>query len=266
VSREDLCGKTFAPIKRSRGDHVEYAIVPVRCGSWECPTCRRVKSEQYRKRIGKLFDGRPLWFVTLTYYHDQSPDDAWRTYNKAWNRLRTNLSKQFGKFSFVRVLESHKTSPYPHLHCIIDRGIPPTKFGPACKAAGCGYQIEIKPVTSSLARAYITKYLSKEWTNAESLAIIRRRHCRRISFSRDVFERKNSGSGWIALGQPCSHGNAVEMVETDIDFTTTGRLIPDKIIERDDFCWMSFLYEPLPDGFYRRDENEGWCPDDWVPR
>jgi hypothetical protein len=56
------------------------------------------------------------------------------------------------------------------------------------------------------------------------------------------------------------------MVETDIDFTTSGRLIPDKIIERDDFCWMSFLYEPLPDGFYRRDENEGWCPDDWVPR
>ena len=266
MSREDLCGHFFSPIKRSRGQYTEYAIVPVRCGSWECPTCRRIKSEQYRDRIKALFDGRKLWFVTLTYYHDRSPDDAWRTYNAAWNRLRTNLSKRYGKFSFVRVLESHKSSPYPHLHCIIDRDVPPTVFGPACKAAGFGYQIEIKPVTTSYARYYVTKYLQKEWTNETSLAIIRKRHCRRISFSRDIFKREGRTAGWTALSQPCPRDVADGIVETDIEWTTTGKLIPHRIVERDDFCWMSFEYEPLPDGYYRKDDDDAWCPDDWVPR
>src|SRR3972149_120508 len=136
--REDLCEKFFCAIRQDVTDATRYVSFPMRCKSWDCPTCRKVKAKEYKSRIEEINDGRPLYFLTLTYYHSQSPLVAWRTYNEAWNRFRTHVSKRFGSFDYIRVLESHNDSPYPHLHVIMDKLVPACDLGRMAIAAGFG--------------------------------------------------------------------------------------------------------------------------------
>lgn len=266
VSRVDLCGRYFVPLKRYYGNVVEYAVIAVKCGSWECPDCRKIKAEQYRRRIGKLFDGRKLWMLTLTYYHNIPAVQAWAQYNDAWNRLRTSLTKSCGKFSFARVLESHEKSPYPHLHVICDREFPPTVLNKLAIMAGFGYQMKFVPVTSARAAEYITKYLTKEWSNAESLAIVKKMRVRRVSFSRDIVCDEQSKIPWECIGLPTGRDAAVESITVDREFDTSRGFTEIGYVERPDFVLMQYHVKDLPPGFYTRNDDDDWQPDDWVPK
>lgn len=209
------CSKYHAACYQDNGDFRRYVAFPMRCKSWDCPDCRRVKAKNYRKRISALFDGRKLFFYTLTYYHSMTPEVAWSTYNNAWNRLRTNLRKQYGRFEYVRVLESHNKSPYPHLHIITDRWFPEHKFGYSAIAAGFGYQIAAKPITGNGAAAYITKYLTKEWTNELAWSYRKTYRCRIISFSSGILSPKISSGDWRIITCALGLGSVIESIRAD---------------------------------------------------
>jgi hypothetical protein len=265
-TRADLCGKWFVPLKKVDGSTVRYMVAPVKCKTWDCPECRKKKAKDYISRIQKMFDGRRLWMVTLTYKHDVSEEYLWKNYNDAWNRLRTNLFKQFGKFSFVRVLESHNKSDYPHLHLIWDRKIPVNVFGPATVAAGFGYQMELTEITSDRARTYIAKYLTKEWKNEEGRALEKKCRCRRISFSRDLDGGKRGKSGFECLGFPDSFEKCRECIDVDQRFDAGHRYTEGRVRDFADFYEIEFEIDDVPPGYYRRTDLDDWQPDDWVPK
>jgi hypothetical protein len=263
--REDLCKKYhFACSSRTEGVQ-RFIAAPMSCKSWDCPACRTEKARRYKKRMGRLWTAPKLFFLTLTYFHDKTPDQAWSTYNAAWNRLRTNLSKQFGSFNYVRILESHNNSPYPHLHLITDRRFPAHKFGPAAIAAGFGYQIKQVPITSYGAQYYITKYLTKEWKNEEGWHLRKKYRCRVISFSRGLMSPENAGGNWNSLLVGASISECIERIHTEIQWNTSHR--------------MTIRTEKLDDGFYEAVVDiddaplepkirclDDWEPEDWVPR
>lgn len=217
-------------------------------------------------RIKKMFDGRRLWMVTLTYKHDVSEIFAWKNYNVAWNRLRTNLFKQYGKFSFVRVLESHNKSAYPHLHLIWDRHIPVNVFGPAVVSAGFGYQMELTEIKSDRARTYVSKYLTKEWRNVEGRGLEKACRCRRISFSRDLDGGKRGPSGYECLGFPNNFAACCESIAVDRQFDPQHRYTQKRVRDFADFYEVEFEIDDVPPGFYRRMDLAEWEPDDWVPK
>jgi hypothetical protein len=186
---KQLCRSSFLAVRYDQQDTLRYKGFLLRCKTWDCPHCRSIKAAAYRERMTQLWQKPQLYMYTLTYFHDKRPDDAWATYNAAWNKLRTNLRKQYGHFSFVRVLESHNASPYPHLHIICDMYFPPKKLHSACISAGFGYQISGKKITGTGAANYITKYLTKEWSNEQSKILRKTSRCRLISFSADIIDR-----------------------------------------------------------------------------
>ena len=214
-TKENLCGHYHMAVYQDNGNVRRYAAFPLRCKSWDCPECRKFKARGYQKRMKCIHDGRKLYFYTLTYFHNNTPDEAWATYNAAWNRLRTNLRKQFGAFKYIRVLESHTESPYPHLHVIADKLFPTSKFGYSAVAAGFGYQIKVKPVTGEGAARYISKYLTKEWTNDKAWSYRKKYRCRLISFSGGLLSRKTRGGAWGLVTRGCNLDECIESIRCD---------------------------------------------------
>jgi hypothetical protein len=266
LDRTALCGQWFLPLKRLSAGNVEYSVVPLRCKSWSCPVCRSYKAQSVKQRIGKLFDGRKLFMLTLTYYHNVPPLVAWSMYNKAWNRFRTAVVKEFGGFSFCRILESHKQSPYPHLHVILDKDIPLTYIGREAVSAGFGYQIDYHVITSDAAVNYVTKYLTKEWDNLESLDYVKLVRARRVSYSRDISLPVVNNDGWTCIGDPMSWEAAEDLINTDRQWDTSQMYRELYTKSFPGYYYVSFLVDEAAPGSFARADLERWCPDDWVPR
>jgi hypothetical protein len=263
--REDLCRKYYYAVSSKTEEVQRFIAAPMCCKSWDCPACRKIKAKEYNHRLRKMWDFPKLYFLTLTYFHSMSPDEAWSTYNAAWNRLRTNLSKQFGEFEYVRVLESHNNSPYPHLHLITNRRFPESKLGPAAIAAGFGYQISQKTITNAGAAYYIAKYLTKEWKNEEGWRLRKKNRCRIISFSRGVMSPKTGGGNWNSLLVGSALAVCIERISTEISWNAEH--------------YFAIKNEKLLDDYYEltvewRDDlkrsiqasMDDWSPDDWIPK
>ena len=263
--REDLCKKFYCSVKQDTVGTTRYLTFPMQCKSWNCPDCRKQKAANYRERMTAFFDGRGLWLYTLTYFHNMTPAQAWGTYNESWNRLRTNLKKRYGSFNFVRVLESHKNSPYPHLHIIADVNIRPTDLGPAAIAAGFGYQLNTQKLTTDRARAYVTKYLTKEWTNAEGWNLRKNYRCRLISFSRGLLSPVRRSGEWQQVIMGTDFENCLDHIRMDYEWRTDarGRELYSKI--EDDFAEVTIIWEDVEPGAFRRPDDD-WQPDDWLPK
>jgi len=254
------CGKYYAAVKRCSGEEIKYLVFPTRCKSWDCPVCRPIKAKEYRNRISLLFDGRQLYFYTLTYRHFISADLAWATYNDAWNRLRTNLTRQFGKYEFVRVLESHKESPYPHLHVITDCYFPPVKFGPAAVRAGFGYQMRSSKIDRDDAYSYLLKYLTKEWKNREGWELRKQNRCRLITFSRGIKKPIVESGSWSLVKFDRNYENCKDAVLVDATWNPHWRTSIISEIDCGGLYQLVCVCEVVPDGFYSRKDDD-WKPD-----
>lgn len=193
------CESSFLAIKRKSLGKVEYRVFPLTCHSWDCPVCARAKAKMYRERMRPLFDGRKLWMYTFTYYHSKSPIEVWRDYSTAWNRFRTAATKRYGHFSYARILEHHHKSAYPHLHIIADKEFKPVWLAAELTSAGFGYQAKCKPITTEGAVIYVTKYLSKPWTDEACKAIRKNLRLRIISFGGGACDRSRSGHSWSVI-------------------------------------------------------------------
>jgi hypothetical protein len=265
LRREDLCSRYFMGLSMDVQGATRYVAFPLACKSWDCPDCRKKKAEGYRDRMQAINDGRKLYMLTLTYFHSMTPDESWSSYNDAWNRLRTNLSKQYGSFDYIRVLESHNNSPYPHLHIIIDKYVKPSILGPAAIAAGFGYQIKCKPITSEGAFHYVKKYLTKEWTNKEAWQYRKKNRCRLISFSRGLLSPIPPGSGWQPLVIGSDLECCIDCIRTDIHWRKHQRGEVTFKQAYDTYYEVTVEWRDLQDA-HTNEEEKSWCPDDWVPK
>jgi len=243
-SRESDCGKWFFAATHENGSVSRFIAAPVRCHSWNCPVCRKQKARDYRRRMDRLDTLPQLFFYTLTYYHSISPDEAWATYNKAWNRLRTAISKKYGRFNYVRVLESHSASPFPHLHVIADVNVRAVDLGRMATKAGFGYQIRAKAITGNGAKDYVAKYVTKEWTNETSARLREKHRCRIISFSRGLLSNKKKQAGWSMLLLKGSYEECVDALEVAVNWSNIRKEI-DVFKEIDNrYVEVHVKYEP----------------------
>ena len=216
------CQNRFTSLSTDQISSTRYIAFPLRCHSWDCPICRKIKAKKYVKRIKANFTSNQLYFYTFTYYHNSTPYQAWKTYNAAWNRLRTYLSKTVGEFKYARVLESHNESPYPHLHVIASRSFPTGTLFRALRNSGFGYQTKSQRITGQGAIYYLAKYLTKEWRNKEAWNLRKQCNCRLISFSSGVFNPSTTGGNWRYIGNGPNLASCIENIEFAISANKHG--------------------------------------------
>ena len=221
VLRQGLieCERYFIGLKSVNGNTIRYKAFPARCNTWDCAICSRVKAQKYQIRIRPLFESGPLYFYTLTFYHKTSPRDCWANVARVWNRFRTAAVKQFGQINYVRVLEHHHKSPYPHLHIIADKLLPATWLGAEAVRAGFGYQIDSKPVTSKEAAIYVTKYLTKGWTDPFCKSIRKSLRLRVITFGGTLCRAERIDSPWSLIARSLMGDGVVDAILTDVSWT-----------------------------------------------
>ena len=213
------CETAFLGIKQKNLGVISYRLFPLRCHSWDCEVCARVKAKLYKERMAPLFDGRPLWMYTFTYYHNRPALEVWRDYSRAWNRLRTAATKKYGGINYARILEHHHNSPYPHLHIIADVRLGDVWLACELISAGFGYQATVVPVTSPEAITYVTKYLTKPWTDDACKKIRKILHLRIVSFGGPNCCRKRPQSSWDFVARDCDRCQIVDKCDIDRDWT-----------------------------------------------
>jgi hypothetical protein len=187
-------------IKKEIAGTAILKAVPLRCKSWSCPICSEKKSNSYGKRIADSFGNQQLYFYTFTFYHSMDSLSCWKNQSKAWNHLLTILHKHYGRFSYVKVLESHRESPYPHLHVLTKRLFGAVILGQALVSAGFGYQSRVARVQSVGVSSYLRKYLGKSWTRADSSLLRKKLALRIVCFSRGACNSAHLHSGWSFIG------------------------------------------------------------------
>lgn len=219
--RQELknCERYFIGLKTVNGNVIRYKAFPARCDTWDCPICARIKANRYKVRLIPLFERQPLYFYTLTFYHKKDPFTVWKNISLCWNRFRTAAAKRYGSFNYVRVLEHHHKSPYPHLHIIADKHFEATWLGAEAIASGFGYQIDSQVVTGRGAAAYISKYLTKGWTDAYCKQIRKNLRLRVVSFGGTCCRPQATGSAWDIITRAICGSDVIDSINTDFQWT-----------------------------------------------
>jgi len=184
-SEKGICGSGVARIYQANENNIKVLAVKLRCGRWDCPSCAAHKARLIQERLKKFLAANKCWMYTFTFYQDKPPEQKWREMPKIWNLFRTRVTQKYGKFSYIRVVESHKKTPYPHLHVVANVDIPESEFGELAVECGFGYQLK-KRECDEKAPYYVTKYLTKEWDNKDSIFLRNKCKIRVVSWSRDL--------------------------------------------------------------------------------
>lgn len=201
----------------------------MRCNSWDCPECRRIKALKYRDRMKSLSRFDSVYMLTLTYYHSRPPLEVWQEIGATWNRFRTAVSKKYGKFSYIRVVEPHNNSPYPHLHVIMTVKVPDAELGMMATNAGFGYQINQQKIHGKGALDYVSKYLRKTWTGPQTQALRRETRTRIVSFSRDLVCSLPAAGEWDCITAALGLDTCIDCIRNSIEWR--GDATPDVTFE-----------------------------------
>lgn len=116
---------TIATSKDYKKHHI--AIAHIRCKLWKCDYCSQKNRSQWRAVLYKrLPEISPYWsFHTFTTGSHKTLTIAQseQIIMKNWERLIKRLARVFGKFSYVRTIELHK-SGQPHIHALFSILVP----------------------------------------------------------------------------------------------------------------------------------------------
>ena len=179
------CTAGVTRIYRLEKDHIKVMALNLRCGRWDCPECAERKAKDIRDRLSAFMAKSKTFMYTLTFKQARAPEETWRNMPKVWNLFRTRIAQKYGKFDYIRIVETHKNTPYPHLHVVANINIPESVFGQIAVESGFGWQLYKSPCDEEAAY-YVSKYLTKAWANEDSAFLRKKLRIRIVSWSRGL--------------------------------------------------------------------------------
>ena len=201
------CGKRFLYLTKFINKQHVFAFIPARCKSWSCSSCRRIKARVVQSFIKKNFVDEPLWLLSLTYFHKDTPELAWKGIGKTVNRLLTYAHKMNGEFKYVRIVEPHADGSWPHVHILVNKPIATTSFVKLVTSWGFGWSFHSKQISCNAGAVYLSKYLSKEWPagTADLLRTITKTRIVSASRCLGAIFKKESEWDCIRYDEPSEH-------------------------------------------------------------
>jgi len=193
------CGKKFLYLKKRTITGWRYSVLPSLCKTWSCDRCRPKKAKIVQRFIESNFKSRPLWMLSITYFHSGDLIETWKKIGETCNRLLTYAHKYSGKFDYVRIVEPHADGSWPHIHILCDKPIATERFVKLITNWGFGWNFHSRPMDSVGAASYVSKYLSKKWPdgNAELMRVLSR--VRIVSGSRSLGAVFTKSHDWICI-------------------------------------------------------------------
>lgn len=218
--------KAWTLVTWKRDDPSKWVMRRFRCRSWRHEgDCRLWKGAQDFVRCREAISSRPGWvYVVLTFDPKRWPGGPFEAFSgsgKSWNRLRSNLTRRYGKLDYLQTWEATKKG-WPHVNILIHNpkilSMDWREFRQDLKRravqAGFGEVLWVEPVRDKEAMAgYLTK-LARELVGAvrkDQVPVNAPRHFRRIRASRGLLPKvfKNADYTGVLLQKP------LELVEAD---------------------------------------------------
>lgn len=147
-----------------RWDGSSLSVVPALCDSWGCRICGVRKGAHLRQEVQKAqgtYGLDSFWTLTCRT-RSVTALESYAFVQKGWNICRTHLAHDYGRFSFVKVVESTKRG-YCHLHLLASLDMTPGELSSRwLRATDTSWQVSAESVSTERAGNYITKYCAKE--------------------------------------------------------------------------------------------------------
>lgn len=250
------CGKQFVILRRKSFNSFLYAFLPLLCKSWLCEKCRRIKATKVRAFISESFAGRPLWMLSVTYYHSGDPLDAWKNIGLTCNRLLTYARKYSGKFDYVRIVEPHADGVWPHIHILCTKPIATERFVRLLTEWGFGWNFHSVPKGSDQAADYCSKYLSKRWPVGDASLSRVISKCRIVTCSRSLGAIFSSDDIWECVsyeGDPVQSDFLCNFIISKLRYHgcsyVESKPFSSGFLIASDICLPSSLFDNPPDKF-----------------
>lgn len=196
--RDRGCGRATVVGTSSQGRR----FFRFKCNCWDCSFCAPRKAARYKRAITREAERLKLSrFLTLTLDPKTLPDqcDPVEWIRESYNKLRVYLGRRFKGFSYICVLEFHK-SGLPHLHILISHYVEWRWIQRAWMAVGGGRSVDIKHVDVHRVSAYVSKYLTKEMLTRSPGGVRRVTVSRGVSLKSDT--KKIEGETWMIITRP----------------------------------------------------------------
>jgi hypothetical protein len=156
------------------------------CNKWDCEDCAKRKAIILGNRVKAGFQGERVRFATFTDNGEGTLRDRLQMLKTAWNRLRLDLSRQYGLTKFFWVLEFGGKRGRPHLHCLLNCYIPQRKLSELAAKCGFGSVVDIREVKNGGGFGYVFKYLSKDCGLKAGSSALKSINGRRFGLSRNI--------------------------------------------------------------------------------
>lgn len=262
--------KNFRGIVHSEYQPSKHIFSRTRCKMWQCPYCWKVNQAQWRAVLFKQLPAlSKVWsFHTITMKSsDHTHKRTAETIRTKWDVLMKRLKRAYGNFSYVRVLEQHRSGEW-HIHLLASFHISPDDLRTVRNKDGsikyqysaflkrtvfpeCGFgkissvsnlMPELGDDTGSVAKAigYVTKYMTKRDDGFETTA--KQAKIRIIQTSRDIkFKPEKSDEQWMLKSGV--YLDEIMRGEIWIDLNRGGEIITEKHFE-DSFMYPDDAQRP----------------------
>lgn len=142
----------------------QVQINPILCDTWRCGLCGPKRAAWLKREVhAAVFGYRLKYFWTLTLSTKRcTAAQSFGVVTKAWHHVRRNLTRDYGPFSYVWVMEVTQQG-YGHLHLLTSLDISQKELKRRWFHATDGsHQVKAEPAASDHAANYLTKYCAKE--------------------------------------------------------------------------------------------------------
>lgn len=132
------CCKSWLVLKTQTLLGPQFLLIPKRCKSNYCPTCRKENLYRLRKAMFQTMRKDKWRLCTLTFPdHSKNIEQALHDSTLQFKRLTRALRKMQPSIKYIRSIEVHK-SGFIHLHCVFNKFIPIAFISEEWKKVGGG--------------------------------------------------------------------------------------------------------------------------------
>lgn len=225
-----------------------------RCKDWTCAYCAEMNRKMWRRYLTGKLNTLPLsalkWsFSTLTlpdYIHEAESEfdrlfGSIRFIRLQWDKTMKTAKREYGKFEYIRVLESHKSGAL-HVHLLSSIWFEDAisrpkfhqspKFNQICEGYEWGF-VDNRNITGGTSGAvnYPIKYMSE--TSVAFHQAVSGAHLRRVQTSRRIGSPKPPQSPTDFIPRYSIHMRDLEIAAWQNRYWWDGQ--EDRVITADDF-------------------------------
>jgi len=156
-----VCGNSYYLAIGKRDNILRFFTGTQRCHSYLCPTCRRIKAAEIRRRIDASLQSEyyAMWSLSASKARYATPQGI-RDLHHRYHLFLTHLSQLYPSFKYFRISEIGDGGN-PHIHMLVNQYLDWPTMHHLWQHYTGGTHCQFERASDSKPGKYLSKYLTK---------------------------------------------------------------------------------------------------------